>query len=294
MIREPARAARRPATVLIGPTSIAGWHLWKSRGARAVEVYCNPHARVAEAGLWRAVSLENGTAVGSLLKASSPDLVIYAGGVCDVGKCEADPDWARRINVGGVRAAMAALPEGCRLVYVSSDHVFGDGVRPFDETSPRAPISVYGRTRVEAEDLALARPGTLVVRFGVAIGGSADGRSGHLDWLRSRTLAGRPMTIAADEVRNVVSAPGLARRIWALAESAVTGVRHVVGRTTADRPTLARALNGRLNLGARFSVRPRAERPHPHLGRVELATAFRDALAEPLSEIEDELVMFMR
>jgi dTDP-4-dehydrorhamnose reductase len=52
--------------------------------------------------------------------------------------CEAAPDWAREINVEHVRRLMLTLPERTRLIYVSSDHVFGgDGV--YNEQMDRTP-----------------------------------------------------------------------------------------------------------------------------------------------------------
>lgn len=83
---------------------------------------------------------------------------------------------------------MAALPENIRLVYVSSDHVFG-GDDAYDEASRPCPISLYGRTRVDAEALVLGRPLSLVIRPGLAIGPSPNGRTGQLDWLHYRTQA---------------------------------------------------------------------------------------------------------
>ena len=54
-----------------------------------------------------------------------PDVLIYAHAVCDVPKCEAAPEWARALNVGHVERVLSALPVKTRLVYLSSDHVFG-------------------------------------------------------------------------------------------------------------------------------------------------------------------------
>jgi len=109
-----------------------------------------------------------------------PDILIYGHAVCDVPKCEGSPEWARRINVEHARQILSVLPTHTRLVYVSSDHVFGgDGI--YDEDTEPCPISVYGRTRVEAERLVLQRPGSMVIRVGLPIGPSWNGRTGHWD-----------------------------------------------------------------------------------------------------------------
>ena len=68
--------------------------------------------------------------------------------MCDVEKCEADPDWAHEINVQQLHRVIKALPEKTRLVYVSSDHVFG-GDGEYDERSRPCPIS----RRTDAQDI---------------------------------------------------------------------------------------------------------------------------------------------
>src|SRR5262249_51257680 len=151
------------------------------------------------------------------------------------------PEWARKINVGHVRTVLSALPAHTRLVYLSSDHVFGgDGI--YDEESATCPISAYGRTRVDAERLVLGRPGSLVVRVGLPIGPSLNGRTGHLDWLRYRSERNFPMTIVSDEHRSAVLADHLACRVLQLAESSVVGIRHVTATRAVSRIELANHL----------------------------------------------------
>ena len=85
------------------------------------------------------------------------------------------------------------------------------------KTRRPCPISVYGRTRVEAEAMVLARPGSLVIRVGLAIGPSPNGRTGHWDWLRYRIGKNLPVTIVHDEYRSVVWAHDLALRVMRMA-----------------------------------------------------------------------------
>jgi dTDP-4-dehydrorhamnose reductase len=203
-----------------------------------------------------------------------------------VPKCEAAPDWACDINVEHVRRVLAALPPRTRLVYVSSDHVFGgDGV--YDEASSPCPISMYGRTRLDAEELVLARSDSLVIRIGLPIGPSPNGRTGHWDWLRYRIQHNLPVTIVQDEYRSVVWANDLARRVMRLAESTETGLRHVTATRAASRVELANYLLSIMGETTEYAREIRHERVAPHLGRVELATAYRGELSRPLPSVLD-------
>ncbi len=269
---------------LFGAGSMLGWSLWRERPL-AVDGFCNASTRALPAGITRAIDLDDAPAVRELFARERPALVINCAGVCDVETCERSPEFAWAVNVEATRLLVEHAPPATRVVHCSSDHVFGGDHGPYREDSPTAPISVYGRTRVAAEALVLARPGTLVVRAGLWIGPSATGRIGHLDWLRHRQRRGLPMTVVSDEHRSAVWAEDAARRVWQLARADVTGIRHVTATRAVSRPELAAYLVDRFAIGACFALEARADRRTPHLGHVELATRYTDALAAPLPSV---------
>jgi dTDP-4-dehydrorhamnose reductase len=265
-----------------------GWSLF--RACSDVTAFCNVNTRrrtLLASGIDRAIHLDDEGSVRELFACERPSLIVCCAGVCDVEKCEGSPDFAHKVNVDGTRYMLDHAPAGTRIVYCSSDHVFSGDTGPYREDSPTDPISVYGRTRVAAEQLVLARPNTLVIRTGPWIGPSASGRNGHLDWLRYRKARQLPMTVVADEQRSAVWAEDAARRVWELARSRVTGIRHVTATRVVSRPELARYLDARFEIGAAFELIHRNQRPAPHLGRVELSTLYRDELATPLPSVVD-------
>jgi dTDP-4-dehydrorhamnose reductase len=272
-------------TLLFGATSILGYTLAR-RFPERILPFITPGSHAKSVRHWPMLKLDEPVWLASVFERCSPDVLLYCHAVCDVPKCEAAPDWAREINVEHVRRMLAALPAHTRLVYISSDHVFGgDGV--YDEAAPPCPISVYGRTRVDAEKLALQRPGSLVIRVGLPIGPSPNGRTGHWDWLRYRLAKNLPVTIVADEYRSVVWADDLAERIMRLSESSETGLRHVISTRVLSRIELADYLLSLFGMEATYSRESRRDRAAPHLGRVELATSYRGELFTPLVSVLD-------
>lgn len=90
-----------------------------------------------------------------LVRRVRPDAIVNAAAHTAVDKAESEPDLARRINATGpaVLAREAAALGAC-LVHYSTDYVFdGSGSQPRAEDAPTAPLSVYGRTKLEAEEL---------------------------------------------------------------------------------------------------------------------------------------------
>jgi dTDP-4-dehydrorhamnose reductase len=221
---------------LFGASSMLGWSIWRARGTADVTPFCNGNTKVLPEGVERGIHLDDELAVSQLFAEERPRLIIHCAGVCDVEVCETSPEFAYSVNVEGTRILVDYAPADTRILYCSSDHVFGGDGGPYYEDTAPVPISVYGRTRVAAEQLVLARPNTLVVRSGLWIGPSSNGKIGHLDWLRDRHRRGLPMTVVSDEARSAVWAEDAARRVWELARSPLTGLRHITATRTVARP----------------------------------------------------------
>lgn len=274
-----------PSTLLFGATSMLGFQLAR-QFPHVLLPFISPGNTAQAVRQWPMLRLDDPAWCEELFRRMRPSLLLYVHAVCDVPKCEASPDWAYDMNVHQVERVFATLPEHTRLVYVSSDHVFGgDGV--YHERSMSCPISVYGRTRVEAEQIVLRRPGTLVIRAGLGIGRSPNGRTGHLDWLRYRTKRNLPITIIEGEYRSVVWQRDLARRVMQLAQSDEVGVRHISATRAVSRVELAHFLNEHYSLDATFAIESRHQQPIPHLGSVELASVYQGELFRPLPSVMD-------
>jgi dTDP-4-dehydrorhamnose reductase len=100
-------------------------------------------------------------AVLRAVEAARPDVVIHAAAWTDVDACEADPGRAFRVNAGGTENVAAACGAvGARLVTVSTDYVF-DGTKdgPYAENDAPSPLSVYGRSKLAAEEATRALGG---------------------------------------------------------------------------------------------------------------------------------------
>jgi dTDP-4-dehydrorhamnose reductase len=273
-------------TLLFGATSILGFNLARLFPDTIVP-FISPGNTSPPVSQWPVLHLGNPDWLESIFAQYQPNILLYCHAVCDVQKCETDPDWAHEINVQQLGRVIEALPEKTRLVYVSSDHVFG-GNGEYDEDSRPCPISVYGQTRVDAEGLVLRRRQSLVIRTGLAIGSSPNGRTGHLDWLRYRTQRNLPITIVEDEHRSAVWVNDLSVRVMKLAQSSEAGIRHVSATRAVSRVELANYLMSVLGEASNFRCESRHQRPTPHLGRVELTSVYGDSFSRPLASVLDK------
>jgi UDP-glucose 4-epimerase len=116
-----------------------------------------------------------------------PDAVIHFAGLKAVGDSMKDPLGYYDVNVNGTIALLRAMDAaGCkRIIFSSSATVYGEPVYlPYDEVHPLNPTSVYGRTKMIAEqiltDWAQAKDGSAVLlRYFNPVGAHASATLGE-------------------------------------------------------------------------------------------------------------------
>lgn len=198
---------------------------------------------------------------------AAPKVVIHAGAIAAPDDCERDPELARRVNRDAARViAELSARAGARLIHLSTDLVFDGEKGWYREDDAPNPTSLYGRTKLEAEEAVLSRaPGAAVIRVSSAYGRPLGGRPTWVDELRAAFARGEAMPAFVDQWRTSTAAdqlPEVARRLRA--DPSLDGVFHWGGAERTTRYELAVALcrafgfDESLVRPARMSDRPRA------------------------------------
>ena len=157
----PRRAQLTMANILVtGATGMLGTDV--------VEVLLTGSAGThSVTGLSRAdLDIEDADAV--MRAVTGHDIVINTAAFTKVDDAESQEPQAFGVNARGAQnLAIAAREGGARLIHLSTDYVFdGSATSPYVESTPRNPISAYGRTKAAGEELVLGAhaDGTAIVR----------------------------------------------------------------------------------------------------------------------------------
>ena len=102
------------------------------------------------------LDLRDADAVRAYVRETRPEAIVNCAAYTAVDRAESEPQLCVEINQEATRVlAEAAREVGARLVHVSTDYVYHNGLdRPLRETDPTEPRSVYARTKLAGEKAA--------------------------------------------------------------------------------------------------------------------------------------------
>jgi dTDP-4-dehydrorhamnose reductase len=200
-----------------------------STGQLARELLKSPPPSLAITSTSRSdVDLSNPDALGRIIRAQSPAIVINASAHTAVDRAESERDLAFAVNceaVGAMAEACAAI--AARLVHVSTDFVFdGTSSQPYEPDAPTHPINVYGESKAAGERRIAAVPTLRWQIIRTAWVYSSAGRNFVLTMLRLFRERDR-VEVVSDQIGTPTSASSLAACVWrAATTSDSTGIFH--------------------------------------------------------------------
>lgn len=139
--------------LLLGRNGQVGWELQRSLAPLGELIALDRQGDAGGQGLCGDLSRPDELA--QTVRALRPDVIVNAAAHTAVDKAESEPDQARLLNALAPQVlAREAAQTGALLVHYSTDYVFdGSGSAARTETEATAPLSVYGSSKLEGEQL---------------------------------------------------------------------------------------------------------------------------------------------
>ena len=241
-------------------------------------------------------------AVRRVLQAEKPDALIHTAGIPDPDLCESEPERAFSNNVLATRNVVAVAQElSFPVAHISTDAVFdGAASTPLAETDAVGPISVYGKTKLQAEQAVAALKQHWIFRVSVLFG---PGKDNFIDKGIRALRQGGTYTVAADQLGSATYTLDAAGKILELIEGKRYGLFHLCNQGACTRLELARYVAELTNLPPENVIgKPMAEMnrkaPRPKYSVMEMKALaasgiglprdWREALAEYVAQMNSK------
>lgn len=263
--------------LLLGKNGQVGWELQRALAPLGEVVALDRRGHDTLCG-----DLAQLDGLAATVRAVRPDVIVNAAAHTAVDRAESEPALATLLNATapGVLAREAAAL-GAWLVHYSTDYVFdGSGHQARQEDDPTAPLSVYGRSKLEGEQL-IAQSGCRHLIFRTSWVYAARGGNFAKTMLRLATERDR-LTVVSDQVGAPTGAELIAdvtahalRAVQARPE--LSGLYHLVAAGETSWFDYARHVIGWARArGHAVRVAPQAIEPVP-------TTAFPTPARRPLN-----------
>ena len=177
-------------------------------------------------------------AVRRALSAEKPDVLIHTAGIPDPDLCQSEPERAFAANVVATRNVVTVAREfAFPVAHISTDAVFDGGTStPRVETDPVGPISVYGKTKLLAEQEVAVLDGHWIFRVSVLFG---PGKENFVDKGFRLLREGKTYTVASDQEGTATYTLDAAGKILEVIESGHYGLFHLCNQGACSRLELA-------------------------------------------------------
>jgi len=177
--------------------------------------------------------------VRAALERIRPEVVVHPAGIPDLDIADADPTRAHLVNVEGTRHVVeSASAVGAWVAYISTDAVFdGKNTRPYVESDPPSPITVYGRTKLAGEVIVQTQPEHWIFRVPVLFG---PGKTNFVEKGLRKIMAGEQYVVAADQKGCAAYTLDAAYKIMEVVEARRYGLYHLANQGVCTRYELAR------------------------------------------------------
>lgn len=253
------------------------------------------------------LDLERPDTVADFVRQSNPTHILHGAAWTAVDAAEAEVGRAEAVNVASTRAFAEVSRElGAKMLYVSTDFVFGDGHdRPIAPDAPTDPLNEYGRTKRDGERALIEVLGedALIVRTSWVY---SDHGANFVKTMLRLMNERDSLNVVADQIGAPTFVNTLATAALRLLVAHETGIWHVSDAGTASWYDFAIAIyeegraRGLIQREVRISPIPAALYPtparRPHFSVMDRTHTWNSGIVEPihwrvrLREMLDRLV----
>ena len=161
-----------------------------------------------------------------------PDVVIHTAAMTQVDQCETEQAACWLNNATAVEYVVKACEKtSAHLIHVSTDFIFDGSYGPLEESAKPNPISYYGRSKLEGEEIVQkSKLSWAILRTVLVYGVTKDmTRSNIVLWVKKSLEEGKSINVVNDQWRTPTLAEDLAIGCMLAAKKRAMGIYHISG-----------------------------------------------------------------
>ena len=163
----------------------------------------------------------------------SPDYIINCAALTNVDFCEHNRSNSYEVNVNGLRNIISSSKKSAKIIHISTDYVFNGNQKMYLESDIPDPISYYGKTKLESENMLRAsNRDYLILRTSVIFGKTGNN---FYVWVRDSLKNNQKISVVTDQISNPTWSWSLSEAIYKSILNNISGLFHYAGEEVISR-----------------------------------------------------------
>jgi len=240
----------------------------------------------------RQVDLVDRDSAMRVIEKAKPEAIIHCAAIADINLAEKNPELTRKLNVE-VPGFLAKVTSNwdIPLIHISSDAVFDGEKGGYIESDPPNPLSLYAKSKLDAESIVQEKnPEALVARV-VFFGWSLSGKRSLSEFFFNHLQSGQIVQGYSDTFFSPLYVEDLAEILFEMLRLGLSGIYHVTSSQSMSKFEFG------VQIAQRFGFNPSLVKPVQASGldrgaKRSLNLSLRsdkvqEALGHPLPSVDD-------
>ena len=241
--------------LIVGASGFIGNYLRRSllqRSDHEVSNTYNVRAPQDIDGSWHRLEITDRARMSQVFQETQPQVVVLLAAIADVNTAETDPSRATAVNVdAAAHVARLCTHHHARLIFLSSEYVFGGDTGNYREKDHPGPNTHYGWTKWQAE-LAVGHEASecSIVRTSLVYGWPLIGRQNMVTMIVDRLKNDGAYTGDVNTYRTPIYVEHLTESIVQMVDNYYPGIWHIAGNDWINMYEFACAVAEAFNMDA--------------------------------------------
>ena len=172
--------------------------------------------------------------IEKVLLETNPDVILNLAALTDVDGCELDPEKAKNVNINGVKNLCRDF--NGHFIQISTDYVFNGESGPYSEEDEANPKSVYGKTKLSADNWLLDNyPKLTIIRTNVLYSYTNRTKASFLKWVVESLDSKQKIKVVNDQWNNPTWTESLSAVIYKIIDNQLFDLYHYGDRDILNR-----------------------------------------------------------